>query len=228
MGTYTYSDFKTNMLFELGKREDVDSYVPNWFNASYTDFCTRQTFWDMVLPSNFYFPELLKIDESRATADGVKFVTLPDDCVAIYHVHDTTSDHPLDYYEVREYSRKTGHDNEDSYSKPTKWTRIGAKLYFHPTPDDVYHLSITYRKSPLLLSADSDKTELHYIWDEPIEKLAVIQALYKLKRYDTADVEKKEWINMMGGKLGIYIQDKRSNRTPIEPDYTYKIAGRPR
>jgi len=226
MGTYNFTTFQTNLKFELGQFSAIDSYLPGWVNSAYLDFCTKDTFWNLKLPAKLYFPEMLKVDNSKATAANTKFITLPADCISIYHIHDTTSDAPLDYYEVREYARKTGHDTSASYNIPKKWTRIGSKLYFHPTPNGAYSLDIFYRKRPSLLVNADDKTEVDPIWDEPILKLAVYQSLMRLKRYDMADVERKEWIEAVAGKIGIYSQDKRSSRTPIQPDPIYKYAGR--
>jgi hypothetical protein len=226
MGTYNLTTLKANLKFELGQFSAIDSYLTDWVNSAYLDFCTKETFWNLKLPAKLYFPEMLKVDSSKATAANTKFVTLPTDCISIYHIHDTTNDAPLDYYEVREYARKTGHNVSTSYGKPKKWTRIGGRLYFHPTADGAYALDIFYRKRPGLLVNATDTTEVDTIWDEPILKLAVYQSLMRLKRYDMADVERKEWIEAVAGKIGIYSQDKRSSRTPIEPDYAYKMAGR--
>lgn len=226
MGAKTFSVFQSDLKLQLGQFENIDSHLDDWVNAAYLDFCTREYFWELKTPGHFYFPELLKVDGSKATAANTKYISVPSDLLSVYHIHDTTNDKPLDYLETQEYARKTGRATSASYGKPAKWTRIESRFYFFPTPDAAYSLEIFYRKRPALMSASSDVTEIDSMWDEPILKLAVIQSLMKIKRYDSAEQEKKEWLSMMGGKLGIYNRDKKSSKTLLQPDYGYKIAGR--
>jgi hypothetical protein len=227
MGDKAFSVFQSDLKLEIGDFGGVPTYLDDWVNAAYVDFCTREYFWDLKVPAKFFFPELLKIDVSKATAANTKYVSVPTGLIAVYHIHDTTNDVALDYLEVQEYARKTGRSTSASYGKPTKWTRIGSKFYFYPTPDAAYNLEVFYRAKPSLLVNSTDTTEIDSLFDDPILKLAVIQTLMRLKRYDAAEMEKKEWLSMVAAKMGLYNRDKKSGKTPLQPDYAYKIMGRP-
>lgn len=216
MGTYTLANFTDSLTFELGQRSDVSTYVANWINQAYIDFTTRNKFWQLRFPKNFRFPEL-DTDQPDVTIDGTAYVATPTDCLYPHTVHDDTNDKKLDNMVWRTYIKKTGRATATSEGKPAKWVRYGSRIYFHPTPDAAYTVTIYYRKIPAVMIT-GQTTAIQSIWDEPILKLAVIQSLMRLKEYDKATKEKAEWIDMMAGKLGVYDYEALDRNEFFAPD----------
>lgn len=221
MGTKAFSEFQSDLKFELGQRTDLDSYLDDWVNAAYIDFCTRDKFWELKASVTFDFPELHVIDDSRATADGTAYVITPTDCLYIEQVHDVTNDSILRNVTWREYVEYTGRATAASENKPKKWVRYGGRIYLYPTPDAVYSLDISYRKRPAKMINASDVTEIGTEWDEDILKLAVIQSLMRLKDFEKADIERKAWVTSIASRIGIYSRDERARKFYIQPDVNY-------
>lgn len=226
MGDYAFSFFKSSLTYELGKREDIASYVGAWCNAALMDFCTRDSFPGMKTGIRFSFPQLIRIDTSKATADGGKYIAAPSALLHIYTIKDTTSDRKLNKISVREYADKSGLDTAASESAPTEYCRIYDKIYFFPVPDDIYALEIYYRKRPATMSAEADTTEIDAMWDDPILKLAVIQSMRRLHLYEQAELESKAWLETMAAKVAILGEEDKDFNHIIQPDYAYKATGR--
>jgi hypothetical protein len=219
MGIKTFSEFQTDLKFELGQRTDLDSYLDDWVNAAYIDLCTRNRFWESKFGGAFDFPELHVVDDSQATADGYAYVNTPSGVLYVEQIHDTTNDFILRGISWREYVEKTGRATAASEGKPKKWVRYGERIYLNPTPDSAYNLDISFRKVPAKMVNDSDVTDIGTEWDEVILKLAVIQSLMRLKEYEWAEIERKEWINLVSDRLGMKAKEDGAKKTFIQPDY---------
>jgi len=223
MGAKTLAEFRSDLVtFPLSNREDLTTAQKSAFiNHAYIDFTTRNQFWGLKVPAEFEFPELKTVDPSRATVANSPYISAPSDCLYLYTIWDSTNDRNLHWYSWGEYVQKRGRGTAASYNKPKKWTRFGNRIYFYPTPDDVYALTLYYRKRPAEMSADADVTAIDSMWDEPIQILSGIQAMMRFKQYEHADAEKKDWLEMMAGKFGLYAREQRDRRTFLEPDINY-------
>lgn len=170
------------------------------------------------------FPEL-NVTANKTTVAQQAWVTVPTDMLITYTIHDTTNDRKLKGIGWREYMRRTGRADSDSADDPTHWVRYGGNYYLYPTPDAAYVLDVSYRKRPTALSAATDVTAIGAEWDEAILKLAVIQTLMRFKDYEPALVEKKEWLDMMASKIGIYTQELGDRGDYLKPDQSYHQWG---
>lgn len=221
MGAKTLATFRSDLLLELGNRQDVtESTQTQWINSSYADLCTRDTFWGLRVPLKFLFPELNTSTTKNTTAYRA-YIDVPTDCLVTATIHDTSNDVKLKNIAWRDYVRKTGRDDSGEADKPTLWVRYGSYYYLYPTPDSTYVMTVYYRKRPAALSATTDTTAIGAEWDEVILKLAVIQSLMRLKDYEKAEVEKKEWLDVVASKISIYRQEMGDRGDYMKPDPAY-------
>ena len=225
-----FAVFQSNLVLEFGNRTDLGSYTDGWINTAYTDFCSRTEFWGLKFPQAFTFPELDVPATPVNTVAGTAYIAAPSDCLFIHSVWDGTNDRKLTRIpSVRKYVEKTGRATTASRGKPTEWIRFAndsgvSRIYLYPTPDAVYALTAYYRKRPALLTG-TGTTEIGAEWDEPILKLAVIQSLMRLHDYEKAAIEKKEWLDMMAGKLGFYKKEEKDGSHQFSVDTAYKSYG---
>ena len=224
MANKTFTEFQSDLTFNLGNRENISAYVDDWVNAAYIDFCTRDKFWEIRLPKNFLFHEL-QTNTSSDTSDGVAYVSVPSDCVSIYTIWDSTSDKKLNAINMRQYIKKTGRSDANSEGEPSLWVRYGSNIYFYPTPDTTYSMTIYYRKIPTELTG-SGVTIIGAEWDEAILKLATTQSMLRLRMYEDFAIWKTEWIEMMASKIGIYEAEYLDKEDILKPDYSYLYHGR--
>ena len=230
MGDYALSDFTDRLKLELGQRTDLESptdWYDKWINTAYMTLATKKRYFDGRRYHTIYFPELEVVDTSQSTTDGTAYLTTPTDCLHIRKIFDETNNVKLTAISVDEYLSYTDRDTAASEGKPTEYVRMaeaatsGSRIYLHPTPDDEYSLYIYYRKRPAELDDDTDTTLLGDEWDEPILKLAVIQAQMRLKEYDKAKLEKEEWRSMMNELVGVYDGEKLDRDEIRKPSATY-------
>jgi hypothetical protein len=166
------------------------------------------------------FPEL-SVSTTVNTLAERAWVLVPTDMIITETIHDTTNDVKLKNIAWRDYIRKSGRGDSDESGEPTHWVRRGGYYYLWPTPDAAYVLEVFYRKRPAALSAATDVTVVGAEWDEAILKLAVIQTLMRFKDYESALVEKKEWMDMMASKVGIYTQELGDRGDFMKPSQAY-------
>lgn len=223
MGAKTLSEFRTDLTtYALTMRDDLTTaQLTAFVNDAYIDFTTRNQFWGLKFPQKFDFPELKVADSTKATVANTAYITTPADALNVYTIWDSTNDRKLSNISWGEYVKKTGRATTASYGDPTKWVRYGTRIYFYPTPDAANALTIYYRKRPAGMSDDSDVTAIDAMWDEPIQSLCNIKAMMRLKMYDLAETEKKDWLEMMSGKFGFYAKEERDRKTFFEPDPAY-------
>jgi hypothetical protein len=141
------------------------------------------------------------------------------DTLVIRRIWNTTDDAYLKPITKDEYYKRLSKATTSTRGTPTEYVRLGTSIYLSPTPDDsTTALTIYYRKVPTALDATTDVTVLGSEWDEPILKLAVIQAHQRLKEYDLAELEKKAWVEDVLGLMGIYNQEERARETVLGMD----------
>lgn len=219
MGAYSFENFRDYLKLELGQRTDLESpvnYYSVWINAAYLSLTTRDKLFGII--KSFWFPHLESNGTATTTA-GVAYVLTPADALVIRRIWNTTDDAYLKPITKDEYYKRLSKATTASRGTPTEYVRLGANIYLSPTPDDsTTALTIYYRMVPPVLEDDDDVTVLGPEWDEPILKLAVIQAHQKLKEYDLAELEKKEWTEDVLGLMGIYNQEERARETVLGMD----------
>ena len=81
-------------------------------------------------------------------------------------------------------------------------------------PSARVHLTVLRGLPPIMDSLD--------VACEPILKLAVIQSMMRLHDYEKAAIEKKEWVDMMAGKLGFYENEEKDRDEQFSVDPAYK------
>jgi len=212
---YSFDDFCTYLKFELGQRTDLESptnFYKTWINAAYISLTTRDKLFGMN--KSFWFPQL-ETSGTATTVAGVAYVLTPDDALVIRRIWNTTDDAYLKPITKDEYYKRLSKATTSTRGTLTEYVRLGTSIYLSPTPDAATALTIYYRKVPDVLDATTDVTVLGAEWDEPILKLAVIQAHQRLKEYDLAELEKKAWTEDVLGLMGIYNQEERANETVL-------------
>lgn len=218
---YTFDNLCDYLKLELGQRADLESpvnYYQIWINAAYTSLTTRDKLFGMN--KSFWFPQLETSGTATTTA-GVAYVLLPADALVVRRVMNTTDNNYLKPITKDEYYKRLSKAVAASRGTSTEYVRLGTSIYLSPTPDAATALTIYYRKIPAPLAAGTDVTVLGSEWDEPIVKLAVIQAHQRLKEYDLAELEKKAWVEDILGLMGIYNQEERANEVVIGMNYMF-------
>jgi hypothetical protein len=137
MGTKTFSEFKDDLKFGLGQRDDLASYLGGWVNTAYRTLTTGNRFWQ--IKRNFRFPEL-EASDTATTVAGTAYVSTPSGAMVVQRVHDTTNDVKLNKIGWGTYVGYTGRASSTSRGKPSEWARRGDYIYVHPTPDDEYEI----------------------------------------------------------------------------------------
>ncbi len=220
MGDKAYSSFQSELLFNLGKRDDIDSLKGGWINTAYLDLTTRNRFWDVPIPRFFDFPEL-KTSTTKTTTAGTAYVVTPTDALFIRHLWDSTNDRKLNKIRFHKYVDAGGRASSSARGKPTEWVREGANIYLLPTPDATYTIYVYYRKRPAALSDAADVTAIGAEWDEPILLLATAQSFLRLGEPDKSLLWQKEFISSLAGKIAIYAQEDKDLKDQMKPDLAY-------
>jgi len=218
MGTKTFSEFKDDLKFGLGQRDDLASYLGGWVNTAYRTLTTGNRFWQ--IKRNFRFPEL-EASDTATTVAGTAYVSTPSGAMVVQRVHDTTNDVKLNKIGWGTYVGYTGRASSTSRGKPSEWARRGDYIYVHPTPDDEYELEVFHRKRPTAMSANSDVTEIGAEWDEPIVQLAVAQSWLRLQNAEKYKLWMDLFKDSVVGLIGIYDHEEIDEKGYIHPDEAY-------
>jgi len=224
-GDWTFAEFKALLKMELGEVDIYDSHsvmgdLPGeWINTAYMTLTTRDMFWGKRMA--LYFPELMTSDATQSTIDGRNYISTPSDCLHLEGLWDTTNDTQLKGISWKKYRTYSGRTDTDSEGEPTEYVRRGSRIYLYRQPDDTYAMTIYYRKRVNRLDGDSyDTTEIGEEWDEPILRLAVVQSLIRLKRYDEVKIHKEEFHELVEGLASIYNNEKKDWDNRILPSIT--------
>lgn len=221
MGAKSFSTFKTDLVLETGARTDFTTTLQGqYINSALTDFTTRDTFWGLRVPFKFMFPEL-NTSTTVSTVEDRAWITAPTDKLITYTIHDNSNDKKLKNINWRDYIRRAGRGDTDEAGSPTHWATYGSSYYLYPTPDDSYVMEIYYRKRQAELSGSADVTAIGAEWDEVILKLAVIQTLMRFKDYEKAEIEKKEWLDVVASRVRLYSQEMGDRGDYMKPDQNY-------
>ena len=224
MGVKTFAAFQSELLFNLGRvtDTDLDSYKAGWVNTAYLQFCSRNKFWYLKVPKTFNLPEL-DTSTTEAGADGDAYITKPSDSIFVHTVWDMTSDRMLGYKGHSWYTEQTGRADADTEGEAIHWTPYSNKLYLYPTLDASYNFTVYYRKRPAVLTG-TQVTAIGAEWDEPILQLATIHGLTRLRDFDSAKVWKAEFIDTVGGLMGLQTRQARYTRDRLIPstEHTHK------
>jgi len=218
LGTYTFDNFRDYLKLEMGQRTDIETptnYYSIWINSAYLGISTRDKFFDMR--KSFYFPQFETSGTATTTA-GTAYVLAPTDILVLRRIWNTTNDAYLSPMTKDEYYKKLSKATTASRGTPTRYVRLGNKIYLDPTPDAATALTIYYRMSPAILVNDDDVTALGPEWDDPILDLAAIRAHTKLKEFDFAELKKKTWVEDVTNLITIYRQEERANETYLGLD----------
>jgi len=225
MGVLTYSQMKDRLKFELGNRTSLETPT-DWYgtliNEAYSMLCLRTRLFN--IPFRIWLPEL-ETSYALTTTDGTPYVSLPTDCFIVRAIWDSDNDVILRWITPEDYYSRTGRANSGAKSTPREYTRLGTKLYLYPTPDATYNETCYYKKYPSGLSQDNDVTEIGREWDVPIIKLATIISLYKLKEYDFAEIEKKNFQEDIMGLVNAFAQEQRQMDKHLQPNSMYLQRG---
>ena len=229
MGIKTFTTFQSDLTLELGQRDDSDvsTRVDDWINTAYTTLTTKSK-----IPGtnkNISFPDLETDtgleEDAQVTANGTAYVFVPANCLYIQNVWDSTNDVRLTKKAWKDYIETTGRSS--STGKPTEYCRRGVNsaqkkyVYLLPTPDAVYGITVYYRKRATLMSDTVTTTEIGTEWDEVIQKLALVQSLMRLKRYEEADKENDYLKEMFKDIAGVYDYENLDAEDEIQTDITY-------
>lgn len=218
MGVKTFSEMQDDLKFELGQRDDLDDYYDDWINAAYKTLTTSQKLFKMK--KKLYFPQL-ETSGSVNTVDGTAYIAVPATCLIIRDIWNSTEDQILRQIGAREYREKLGRADTDAEGAPTLWNRQGSNIYLYPTPDDVYALTVYFKRRVTTLSSTSDVTLLGEEWDNMIVKLAVLQSLARLKEYGYLEAEQSLWAEEADALSGIYYEEEKARNVVWHVDPTY-------
>jgi len=217
-GVMTFAEFQSELFYELGNDTETDGYRGDWVNRAYRTLTTQDKFFGKDI--QLYFPEL-ETFSTDTTADGTLSVSTPSDAHFVRAIWESSSDVKMINISWRDYVERTGRGTEGARGAPTLWTRRGGNIYFYPTPDGAYGLTIYYKKHIDEMTANADTTEIGEEWDESILKLAVIQSMYRRKRYADAEKEEGIFLNMVSGVASAHNHEAEDRESRRYPDQTW-------
>lgn len=164
MGFMDLSDFRAELEVHFGERSLDPGTLDRWTNFGYLELCTGVDF------------EILDEDHGFNTANGDRDYTGPTTPLAIKLLRNTTQDESLTWTPKEEFFRlawtKTG--------TPKRWTRHIDDILVWPTPTAIHAMIAVYKKTPTILSLDTDKTVLQDAWDRAISMLSTYHGYMSL------------------------------------------------
>lgn len=105
---------------------------------------------------------LMETSGSIATVAGAAYATLPTTLLGIDSLSIAGVSQGLDFISPDLYQKDYG---DSRYTgAPRVYTTIGDKVYFGPTPDAIYTVSIIYRSSLVALTSDAPTNALLTKW----------------------------------------------------------------
>lgn len=214
---YTYANFKTYLKLRFGNNDALDEstdYYKVWINAAYRMLSERDA---IAGKRKIYFPTL-ETSTDLTTSDGVAYVSVPSDCLAIREIFDETSNVRLDWISYPDYLYKADRDTAASEDAPTYWTRRGTYVYLYPTPDTTYTLRTYYRKRPTALSATTDTSSLGEEWDDVILELATFIGRNWMGEPEKAEYARKLADEMIVNIVGLYDSEEKARREKTRPE----------
>lgn len=184
-----YGTMKTLVTRNLGGRDDLAVYVPEWINSTYMDLVTKGKFVELQRFAPIPVPALDGEQAINTVVDQVPY-TLPSDFLFPISVRNVTENYALKPYDIRTFERK----RSDVSGRPYRYTTYGGVLLLDPPPDEIYALNMKYRKKLVLpvLTSDSHIPVVGEEWHECIVLGATYRGAYSLS-YPDAQRWKDEW-----------------------------------
>ena len=216
----TFEDMNTYLEIQFGNRADLKDFNSTnlyevWINIAYMELTTQNRFW--AVKKNIKFPELLTLDTTQSTVDGVAYIDVPSDAVVVHNLIDTSNDRGLDRITPAIYFDYTDRSDTGAEGEPVEYTRTGDYLYLHPTPDDAYTTEILYRKRPAALT-DTNTTVIGEEWDNAILTLAAYTGFSWIGEPEKAKASKAEFMEILAGRVGIYDQEEKDSNNTLHAD----------
>lgn len=163
MGLTTLAGFRSQVNLATGNTGVSSDSVDDWINFAYQEVCSAVDF------------EELEEDFSISTVVGTSVYSGPINPLGIRLIRNITSNEQLTWVHKQEIWRLSS-----LTGIPKKWSRHKNDIIVHPTPSQVFNLSVVYKKTPEILSSPSDVTEIPSAWDPLVMMLAVHYALLTL------------------------------------------------
>ncbi len=204
MGVYTFQNFKDYLFTRLGSNTDFQSptdYYARWVNSAYRRLTSMPRFWG--LKRNYNFPEL-ETSSAKTTADGVAYVSMPTDCLAIREIYDATNKVRLNWMPWSEYVNKTDRADTTAEADPKYWHRYGGNIYLYPTPDDSTTSLTVYYKKRITELTGSGVTDIGAEWDDIILEMATAIGREWANEPEKAERAKKNAVEMIADLVAVY------------------------
>lgn len=149
---------------------------------------------------------LMETASTIATVAGTQYVTLPTTLIGIDSLSIPGVSPNIDYVSPDKYKQDYG---DTGYTgAPHAYTTIGDKVYFGPTPDAIYTVSIIYRGSvtPLTDAASTNsiltKWPNVYLYAALVESVEVTKNTTDGERWETRFRDAIDGINLIDWQAG--------------------------
>jgi len=225
MGATDFSTFTELLKFRAGNNAALDAAMASgtnlygfWINQSYRQLCSQD--YILGLKKRLYFPQLFT-SSTASTADTTAFVSVPENCLYITEVFDTTNGKKLKHITWKQYIEYTDRTAASSEGDPSEWTRSGGRIYIHPTADATMTLTIYFKKLVTDLSGTLT-TDIGAEWDDAIIELATYK-MFVWTHEDQAKVKqaKESFLEIAAGLADIYWNENKDRDESFEPSASY-------
>ena len=95
------------------------------------------------------WPDYFLTSASVSTVASNDFTNLPSDCITLKKIVDDDGN-------TLRWVHNSQFDHSETHAEPTKFDRVGSKIWWGTTPDAVYTFTAYYHNQPTDLSSDSD------------------------------------------------------------------------
>ena len=225
MGALGFDTFKEMLKLRAGNRADLTAagdsslnYYGIWVNSAYRQLCTQDNILGMR--KRLYFPQLMT-STTKTTTDGTAYVAAPSSMLYIVDIFDTTNGRNLSWIPWRKYLEYTDRTSTTSEGEPTEWSRYGAYVYLHPTPDTTGEtLTIYYKKLVADLTGELT-TDIGAEWDDAIVELASYKMFTFLHEHTEAAKCKDAFLEMSVGLADVSYKDEKDLNESFGPSDSY-------
>ena len=224
MGNTDFSAMTEQLKYRCGNDAGPESagassldYYGIWINQAYRQLCSQD--YVLGLKKRLYFPQLFT-STTATTVDGTAYVSVPTDALYITDIFDTTNGKKLTHITQKQYLEYTDRTTAASEGDPSQWTRFGARIYLHPTPDAAMTMTIYYKKLPAELSGTLT-TVIGAEWDDVIIELAAYKAFLWLHEYEKSKVVKESFLEMAAGLADCYQNENKDRDESFGPSTSY-------
>lgn len=171
----------------------------DFLNETYTDMLQRLKAQQLMRTGNF------------STSDGISQYNLATDADINSLISDSVLETtiPLRLNEV-DYTFPLDHD-PTATGRPSRFYHSGSQIHLYPIPDGVYTIQYQYFVKPMLLSDDSDTTELPVEW----EKVLINGTQARLEKFLGEEAEETYFLYREG-------LEQLKSRSQTKPYYRMK------